>query len=183
MTQQIPEDQKQNSIYTNATAFYHYKHDKKAAKERPVAQILYTKLTRKFQKEFSNELINGAHLKLPYALGSMEVVSKKMPEPKLDVEGNPTNLKVDWKATLDLWKEIYPGVDKKGYKEIKDKQLVYHLNEHTNGYFNCLFWHTFNVTGKNKVLYAMEAVRTFKKQISELSLQGKLFNPLQVNVR
>jgi len=74
----------------------------------------------------------------------------------------------DWKKTLELWEKEYPGKSKQELKKIKGKPMIYHLNEHTEGYVFKLFWNKYSSAIVNRQMYAIVLTFTNKRRIAAL---------------
>jgi len=95
----------------------------------------WLRICRKFNKMKMQSIFRGVIFKMPYRLGSIGIIEFKRAI-KFDDNGNIKTgmLAVDWDKTIKLWKKLYPECKTRNdFKKIKDKQLVYHTNEHTDG--------------------------------------------------
>lgn len=102
--------------------------------------------------------------KLPSALGKI-VIRKYRPKIKLDDNGDPiVRLAPDWKATKQMWKD-YPETKEK-------KQLVYHTNEHSSGYLFVIDYKKDNCKFLNRIFYAAQINRQFKRNVSKSITDG-----------
>ncbi len=76
-------------------------------------------------------ILENFEYKIPYSLGLLSLKQKKIKvELNADGELDTNKLKVDYKATRDLWKS-----DKEA---MESKSLIFYTNEHTNG--NRMSW-------------------------------------------
>ena len=71
----------------------------------------------------------------------------------------------DWVKTKELWES-----DKEAKK---NKQLVYHFNEETNGIRYKFAWSKNRVLVSNKTLYNLRMTRSNKRELSKLVREGK----------
>lgn len=116
----------------------------------------FSEIIREFNLELSRILIDeGTEFKLPARLGFFRIKKYKK-KIKLNEDGSidKSKMSVDWKATKELWKREYPGIDKDSLKQIKGKPLVYHLNEHTDGYKFFLYWNKKGSNAVNRSVYS-----------------------------
>lgn len=112
-------------------------------------------------KKIANSIIKKSfELRMPYRLGFLRVKAFKQnikftEDGKLDTQKNP----IDWKATKDLWKELYPNKTAAELKAIPNKKLIVHVNEHSNGY--TMKWHWDRRTSNlvNQSVYVFKAVK------------------------
>lgn len=94
--------------------------------------------------------------KLPSRLGLFRVRKRKTIF-KLDKDGNLDTkyLNIDYKATKDLWAE-----DDEARKK---KELIFHFNEHTDGYKFPWFWDKRISNAKNQSYYKVIITRTHNR--------------------
>lgn len=140
-----------NQIRQNKDFFNHYKEITNI--ESQVKREPYYKILDLYLRYLSILLLKGNRIKLPYALGSMAFVGKKS-NATIDEEGNVKGVPVDWGETKKLW--LRNPVAK------ENKELLYHLNDHTNGYVYKLRWSYKKAKGKFKMMYIFNPSRTLK---------------------
>lgn len=98
----------------------------------------YNKFINSLLKEFGEKIVTESlELKLT-GLGLIRVRTKKLNI--LNKQGNFNKLKVDWASTWAYWHDLYPDLSRDQIKEISNKKVLYHDNEHTNGEFYEHFW-------------------------------------------
>lgn len=142
---------------------YSYKYYKESS-ENPIPLKQYAKVINDFTKFTMACIFEGREIKLPARMGTVSIKGRKV-EPKLDENGNIMNQAPDYKATNKLWKEC---------PECKEnKQLVFHLNEHTEGIRYKFFWSKARMLVENKMFYTMIFTRTNKRFLSKLIAEGK----------
>jgi len=110
-----------------------------------------------FNKELARLLIEeGIEFKMPQRLGFMRIRKWKLKN-YMNPDGtiNKRKLPVDWKRTKELWKEIYPNKTPEQLKAIPKKKVIYHLNEHTDGYRYRLYWSKKGSNAKNRKVYSL----------------------------
>lgn len=78
-------------------------------------------------------ILENFEFKIPFGLGTLSMVQKKV-KFRLDHKGelNTKNLAVNYKETRKLWE--------RDEQARKDKKLIFHTNEHTNGNRMNYYW-------------------------------------------
>jgi hypothetical protein len=101
----------------------------------------------------------GIDFKLPFRMGTMSVVKKKIAYLKLPTGRVRLVAGVDWKATHEMWKE--------DPKTKENKKVIYYTNEHSGGYtIRLRYLNTWaNFTGFQ--YYRFYPTREFNKLLSE----------------
>lgn len=141
----------------------------KTLDDKPVTIATYRAIVNGFVKYMVRKLLEGYDVRLSASetLGTLAIRGIKI-KPELDDEGNVKNAAPDWRATNKLW-EKYPELKEK-------KQLVYHLNEHTNNVRYSIKWFRGNAKLPNKWFYSFTATKGgngTKRQLSKLIKEGK----------
>lgn len=115
-------------------------------KDNPLYQIDYTTFRAIIDDYFRylrDEIIeNGKEVKLPCRLGTVRIVKHK---PK---QYNNKSLRVDYKASRDHGK------------------LLFHLNEHTDGFKYRYYWNKQNMIITNKTKYQLTMTRANKRRLA-----------------
>lgn len=123
----------------------------------------YITIVNGYMKFLMRKLFLKGEVLLPERLGSLQIIGKKI---KVRIEeGKIKGLAPDWANTNKLWEE-----DAKAKKE---KQLVYHFNEETDGIRYRFFWSKRNALVFNKTLYYLRLTRTNKRILASLIKEGK----------
>lgn len=138
-----------------------FKFYKKAFKEDSVSQSLHSKVLNSFNKKLVRSILTDAfEYILPHRLGVLRI--KKYKPQLLDKDGNlrKHKLKPNWKATNELWE--------RSEEARKNKKLVYHTNEHSDGYQYKWHFSNYRSTCTNKSAYCFIPSRTNKRAITEL---------------
>lgn len=151
-------DVKKSDFYT----FY-----KKKTKEKLLPKPTYNAFLKDLLQAFSEAMIlENLEIKITQ-LGKLRIKSSKL---KIFNEKGEKNkgLKVDWKACWDYWTTKYQGLSRQEIVNIKDKILVYHDNEHTEGEFYSHFWDKHTSVVKFKVFYKFEASRQYSRMIAQV---------------
>lgn len=125
----------------------------------------YLEITKGFMEFIMEQVIEEAkEVKLPAGCGTLKVVGRKI-VPKVDENGEITNLAPDWVKTKKLWEE--------NPEAKKEKRLVHHFNDHTNGVSYRLEWCKTILGLANKNYYGFIAARQHKRKIHTNIITGK----------
>lgn len=131
--------------------------------DNPINISQYVQIVNQFMKFLINRLFEKGQVSLPEKLGNLQIVGKKV---KVKIEdGQIKGLAPDWVKTKELWE--------KDTEAKKNKQLVYHFNEQTNGVRYRFFWSKNRVLVSNKTLFNIKMTRTNKRTLSQLVKNGK----------
>lgn len=137
-----------------------YKKYKKENKNSKIDRKTYVNICHDFNKVISQKIIKESfEFKLPFRLGYLRIKSFKI-EPKI-VNGklDKNKLAPDWDTTWKYWHKIYPDKTRKEIKLIANKKLIYHLNEHTDGYTMKWYWDKRFSCFKNQSVYLFKPVK------------------------
>ena len=74
---------------------------------------------------------------------------------------------VDWDKTKKLWKTQYPDLTATEISLIKNKELVYILNEHTEGKVIHWHWEKYRCNIKNKSAYRIKLNRKWTLMLKD----------------
>lgn len=145
-----------------------YKHYCNTAKNPQSKQVFKRVLQRIYPEIIKMIVFENMEFYFPGRLGSIRI-KKKLAEVKLTEEGglDVRSLSIDWKKTKSVWAELYPGVDPKDIKQIKDKPLVRELNEHTDGWRYIWHWDKFISNIPNQRIYDLELIRDYKRILNK----------------
>ena len=120
-------------------------------------------IQRDFNKEWMQELVmkKGLIFRLPYGLGRI-LCKKHKPKLWVDADGKVVTktLPVDWQKSKQKWAEMWPGKTMEELKEIRNKPVVFLLNEHSGGYRYVIFWDTAGCMFMNQGVYNFVPNRT-----------------------
>lgn len=143
-----------------------YKHYINSVEGKPdrfqVSYSDFSKMLNMFNKGISSLILEDAfEYILPKRLGILRI-KKYKPKIQLDDEGNlkTQHLAVNYKATNDLWARDENAKN--------NKKLIYHLNNHSDGYRYTWYYSTYRSNLKNKSLYRFIPTRTNKRELSRL---------------
>jgi len=148
-------DYKTDDLYK----FYKNEHKiKKTKSSKAVSRVLFSKiLYTYYQKCIEEVILKNKALQFGYNLGMLKVFKR---EPNFFKTGdlNKIDLPIDYNATLKFWSE--------NKEAEKNKQIIRHLNDHSDGYIYFYKWVKFHAKLKNKGWYAFKATRTNKLLLS-----------------
>lgn len=131
--------------------------------KNPIDISTYIKIVNGFMKFLMAKLFLKGEILLPERMGVLKIIGKKV---KVKIEGDKIlGLAPDWVGTKELWSR-----DEKSKKE---KKLVYHFNEDTNGIRYKFLWSKSKMVVPNKTLYNLKLTRTNKRFLSSLIKEGK----------
>jgi len=142
---------------------------KKTGNPKKLTQTQFSNITKQFFSKIIDCLIfKGIEFNLPYKLGNIRIRKSKI-NIKLDKSGNVDKRRMapDWKATKELWKNIYPGKTLKELKSVPNKKMVYHLNRHTDGYVHKWHWDKTTCIVRNSSGYSLEMVRSADRKLAK----------------
>ena len=138
-----------------------YKFFKKNNPDTTITRKQYVAVCHDFNKRISHSVLTeSTEFRVLYGLGCLRIKSFKYaiqltPDGKIDTQKNS----VDWTKTKELWAMQYPGKTAAELHEIKDKKLVIHLNEHSNGYIMKWYWDHRTCNVQNHTLYVFKPVK------------------------
>lgn len=138
----------------------------------------YSNIIYDFNKELSRLLIEeNVEFKMPLRLGTLRIRKYKR-KIRYNEDGTlkKNRLVVNWNQTLKLWAKIYPGLNKTELKAIKNKQVVYHLNEHTDGFSLMLYWYKRACNAINKNVFSVHLTRTNDRYMAKVVKTNKSVN-------
>jgi hypothetical protein len=161
-------------------------HKKRSLKAKDyVVRDDYGKMLQEYYLAISKMMIYDAYTHYnSNKMGCLNVV--KYEPDMLDKDGNirPRMLKVNWKATKDLWAETYgtSGNDP-ALKEIKGKTLIYHENDHSDGWMFRWNWDRSTSLMKHQSRYYYKPVKANKRMLATAiqTMPGLDFTEIEIN--
>jgi hypothetical protein len=138
-----------------------YKYLRKNHSEIKIEADEFNKIVHEGNTAIINKIIyNNLKFLVPGRLGYIEIRKKKV-SPKLDKDGklDVKSLPADFGSTIKLWKE-----DEEAHKQ---RRLVYHLNEHTEGYILKFKWDKASALVKNKSVYTFTPCRAAARAVAK----------------
>jgi len=145
----------------------------KSKVDNPIDIKIFRKFYKEMFSEFSELLLQGKEIKLNN-IGEFKIIEYK---PKLIKEGkiNTKAIAPDWARTKEYWNTLYPGKTLKELKNIENKPIIYHENDHTNGQQYKYYWDKITTELKCKSAYQFKPVRKYKRKLSSI-LKDKNIN-------
>lgn len=137
--------------------FYKDKYFLKSEKEAFIDYKTFSCIIKDFNKDLAKLIIEeGVEFKMPVRLGSVRIRKYKK-KIKLNPDGtiDKRNMSPNWFETKKLWADMYPGLSRQDLKQIRNKPIVYFLNEHTDGYKFILYWNKKGSNASNRKVYSI----------------------------
>lgn len=133
-----------------------------------VDKSLYRKICKEFNENILKDAIyEGRDFSMGARLGSIRI-RKFNNKIKLGEDGNiATKFKVNWNKTLKKWEELYPDKTPEEIKNIPNKPLIFHLNEHTDGWVMKWYWDKITCNVVNQSAYRFEPQREIKREAAK----------------
>jgi len=130
-----------------------------------VSKSDYVKIASAFIKFIMYRIIHHSDvIQLPFKMGTLKVVGRKQ-KISYDEEGNIKGLSPNWRKTKELYDRC---------PECKERrQIVYNMNEHSDGIRYSFNWGLRNVMLKNKSYYVLKMTRANKRDLYKAILSGK----------
>lgn len=150
---------------------YSDKLDKEGNKITVVSKSDYVKIASAFIKYIMYRVIHcGDTIILPFKTGFLEVLGRKQ-KISFDEDGNVKGLSPNWKKTKELYDKC---------PECKErKQIVYNMNEHSDGIRYSFNWGLRDILLKNKSYYVLKMSRANKRDLYKTILSGKEYQLAQ----
>jgi len=130
----------------------------------------FSNIIKDFNLELARLIIEEAEeFKMPANLGKVRI-RKYMRRIRFLEDGTIDKRyhSPDWQKCWELWEREYPGKSKDEIKEIKGKPMVYHTNEHTEGFVFRLYWDKYGSAIINRQMYSIVLTFTNKRRIAAL---------------
>jgi len=144
-----------------------YKNYRESGGTTDVDRLEFCKIINAFNKYIMELVFEGHQVKLPEKMGTLSIKGKKI-ETEFDEElGRITNQAIDYGETNKLWAKC-PECEEK-------RQVIYHLNEHSDGNRYKFFWSKERMIVENKIFYTMLFTRGNKRHLSSLIKSGKSY--------
>lgn len=137
--------------YTLKDMYAKYKENIDEGSPYDIPYSVYVGITTDFIKAMIQRLYDGLKIKLPFRLGSLQIVKKKM---YFSTQINK-KLGIDWAATNKYGK------------------LIHHTNEHSDKYKYLYFWDRRGSSVKGIASYRFIPCRTLKRTLAKLIKEDK----------
>jgi len=137
-----------------------YKMYKERVGKNNIGRQLYSEICQEFNKRISDKMIKESlEFRMPYRLGFLRVKAIKQDVIIKDGRVDTTRMPIDWPACWEYWESIYPDKTRDEIKQIPDKKLIVHTNEHTDGYLMKWYWDRRQSNVKNHTAYKYRPVK------------------------
>ncbi len=138
-------------------AFRQYKKEKIIV---PVDRKMYVDVCHELNKRISTKIIKESFdFRIPFRLGFLRIKSQKQKIFIKDGRIDSKKMSINWNETVKMWKEDWPDKTMAEIKQIPNKKLVYHTNEHSNGYIMKWYWDRRLAKVKNITVYTFRPVK------------------------
>jgi len=148
-----------------------YKFYKENTPKNHVSYNTYIKVLRRYFDLIMPMIIEeNLEIRLPAKLGDFRIRQLDYLI-KLNDKGeiDKRHLTVNYKKSKELWAKKYPDKSTDELKEIKDKPLVYYLNEHSDGKLYQFFWDKILCKIPHQRYYKISIIRKWKNYLSNYS--------------
>lgn len=154
---------------TDSYKLYRDRHKIKVATKDATYPVVnksdYVKIASAFMKYIMYRVIHHSDtVILPFKTGLLNVVGRKQ-KITFDEDGNVQGLSPNWKKTKELYDRCPECKEK--------KQIVYNMNEHTDGVRYAFNWGLRNVNLKNKAFYVLKMTRANKRDLYRAIMNGR----------
>lgn len=137
-----------------------YRKDKKSKGETFLDKNMYITLCHEFNKRISNKIIKESfEFKIPHGLGYLRIKTMKLKYRFKDGKLNAIKSCPNWYETRKLWSRLYPDKTWEEIKEIPDKKILVHTNEHTDGKVMRWYWDKRLSNFTNQTVYSFDPVK------------------------
>jgi hypothetical protein len=137
-----------------------YKFFKSKHKKSVIDKSTYTKICHEFNKRVSDKIIRESlELRIFHKLGFLRIKASKLSIRIKDGRIDTKKHSVDWAKTKEMWKKLYKTDDISSLKDIPNKKVVIHTNDHTNGYMMKWYWDRRRCNLKNIRMYSFRPVK------------------------
>jgi len=132
--------------------------------KNPVSKKTYSSAIREYNTEILRLIVfDGLDYTMHGRVGSFRI-RKFDNSLRLNKDGEVANkLRPDWFKTKRKWLELYPEKTAEEIKAIPNKPIIYHLNEHSDGYVFKWYWDKTTSNIKNQTVYKFEPIRQMKR--------------------
>ena len=140
----------------------------KSKSKNPVEYSKYAEFLKEYNERIMYSLIyDSLEYRMPYKLGFLRLQKRQMTPYMKDGKLCKKSLAPDWERTKNYWKELYPDMTFEEMKDIPNKKVLFHHNDHTDGYSARFNWDKKISTTKNQSQYMFRVTRTIKKELAK----------------
>ena len=131
----------------------------------PIDIKTYLDIAYSFMKFIMFKVLEGHMVVLPERLGTINVQGRKQ-NIRINSDTNQIiGLAPNWQATRDLWN--------RNAEAKKEKKMIYHTNDHTQGVRYKYRWSKKKILVENKMAYSLKFTRTMKRALAKRIKEGK----------
>jgi len=135
--------------------------------ENPVPYKTFADFLREYNSRIMDAIIyERLEFRMPARVGYVRIQRRRLMAYMKDGQIVKKHIPVDWKRTLDYWRELYPDKTDQEIKEIPNKKVLRHHNEHTNGNSVKFYWDKSRSIAVNQSCYVFKATRTAKEDLA-----------------
>ena len=172
MNNRQPFERKYKITHVIADMYDLYKKDHEEKDKPYVSKKDFVRICHLHNQIISREIIeNYLDYRIGWRMGYMRIKKSLLKYKIKNGRLKPSTKIIDWGACRKLWKEKYPDIDPKDYKNIPDKPLIFFTNEHSNGEVMKWHWDKSLCNIKNNTCYLFTPTkynrRTLAKVIKE----------------
>lgn len=137
-----------------------YKKNKIFSGDDFVDKKLFVDIIHTFNKRVSDKIIRESfEFKIPFGLGYLRIKSNKLKYVIEDGKLLTHKSCPDWNKTVRYWKEKYKNLSWEEIKEIPNKKILVHTNEHSDGMVMRWYWDKRLCNIKNQTAYKFKPVK------------------------
>lgn len=142
----------------------------------PLPKGVFKDIFRTYIERIMLEIIyNSFEFNMGSYLGSIRIRDKDYVF-ALDKDGNIDKRKLapDWGRTLKKWKKIYADIDPSEWKNIENKPIIYHENNHTDQKIKQWFWDKSSCLLPNQSAYKFNATRYWDRLVAKVNKETNI---------
>ena len=136
--------------------------------KNPVSYQDFVQIIMRYFDLLMPEIIEkNLEIRFPERLGDFRIKQKPY-KMRLTTTGeiDKRYLAINWDKTLKLWKERYPNTSAEELKQIENKPIVYHLNEHSNTNIYSWYWDRITSNVKYQSYYKLDITRKWDRYLA-----------------
>lgn len=142
----------------------------------PLPKHLFKSIFKDYIEQIMLDLIyNSSEFSMGHRMGSIRVRDKEY-NLQLDEEGNvdKSKLAVDWGKTLQKWKKLYSDIDPSEWKQIKNKPVIYLLNDHSDSTVKQWYWDKTSCNLSSQRWYKFNATRAWDRLLAKVNKESNI---------
>lgn len=151
---------KKHSIKITAGLWDAYKNYVKKTGVPRITRKEYVDICHLLNKKISEKIIKESlEFKIPYGLGFLGIRKTELKIRIKDGKLQKCKMVPDWETTWKVWNEEYKGLTNAEIRKLPGKTVVYHTNDHSNGYIMKWHWDKHKVKVHNQRLYRFKPTK------------------------